>query len=198
MASLPRLLFAIIVAAHQLTAGPLVVDFESFVDGEFLATQLPGYTFSNTIIYTSAVSLNETDFPPRSGGNVASDFGGAITLLLDVPLSALGAYFTYGTAVSLTAFDALNNPVATANSLFTNNIGTGGDPGSTTNEFIQVSFVSGFTSVVIAGNPAGGSFVFDDLTLTDLEGNADVPEPSTAPLTVFVVLAFVIRRLYSL
>jgi hypothetical protein len=60
-----------------------------------------------------------------------------------------------------------------------------GDSGSSPNEFLQVSFASGISSVSITGDPLGGSFVMDDVTYTTTE--APVPEPSS--IILFLTMA---------
>jgi hypothetical protein len=56
-----------------------------------------------------------------------------------------------------------------------------GDPGSSPNEFLSVSFASSISSVTITGDPAGGSFVMDDATLATADTES-VPEPTTFSL----------------
>jgi len=165
-----------------LLADVTTIDFESLSDGDILTNQIPGLTFTNTIVFTAGFSLNEIDFPPHSGVNVVSDNGGPISIAFDTPVLGFAAYFTYVEPLSLAAFNASNAQIAGASSLFSNNTATGGDPGSSPNELLQVSSLAGISSVSIAGDPAGGSFVMDDVTLTTAPSS--VPEPSSLSLTV--------------
>ncbi|MGH9614348.1 MAG: hypothetical protein ACRD4P_14840 [Bryobacteraceae bacterium] len=48
-------------------ADTLVINFEGFSDGDILANQIPGLNFTNVQVATAGISLNEFDFPPRSG-----------------------------------------------------------------------------------------------------------------------------------
>src|SRR5580658_4009339 len=96
------------------------ITFEGFPDSTILTTQYPGLMFSNTIILTAGISLNEFEFPPDSGVNVASDFGGPISISFATPISSFGAYFTYTQPVTIVGFDAFNNPVVFASSQFSN------------------------------------------------------------------------------
>lgn len=119
--------------------------------------------------------LNELEFPPRGGTSVVFDGGAPITITFSTPVHGFGAYLTYLVSVTLTAFDALNNPVGQATSLFTTNLLLSGDPGSTPNEYFQVAFAPGIASVTITGDPTGSSFTLDDATIT----TSGVPEPSS-------------------
>jgi len=154
------------------------VDFEGFSDGAVLSAQVSGLTFSNAIVLTAGTSLNEFEFPPRSGANVASDSGGPISIAFAVPVASVGAWFTYAESLTLTAFDGSDQQVGQANSLFSSNIALSGEAGSSPNELIQIAFAGGISRLVIAGDVAGGSFTIDDLTF------ASVPEPGTLGLVL--------------
>ena len=168
-----------------LKADIITIDFEGFPDGTSLTTQYPGLTFSNATIITAGISLNEFEFPPHSGSNVAFDDGGPISIAFASPILSFGAYFTYSEPLTLAAFDSTSAQVATALSLFSSNLALSGDSGSSPNEFLQVSFASGISSVSITGDPLGGSFVMDDVTYTTTE--APVPEPSS--IILFLTMA---------
>jgi len=184
-------LLLVLFLPGTLLGATMVIDFESFVDGDVLTNQLPGFTFNNTMVLTAGISLNETDFPPDSGTNVAFDSGGPISIVFDTPILGFAGYFTYVQLLTLTAFDSLNAPVGSAFSSFSNNTGTGGDPSSSPNELIQVNFASGISSVLITASPEGGSFVVDDLTLTTAD--ATTPEPATVVLMMTGLAAVAFR-----
>ena len=169
------LLAVVLLFPVFLAAGNITIDFESFADGDVLTNQISGLTFTNTVVMTAGISLNEIDFPPHSGVNVVSDNGGPLGIVFNTPVLDFSAYFTYVEPLTLTAFDAMHTPLGTALSLFSNNTATAGDPGSSPNELLHVGSLSGISSVSIAGDPSGGSFVMDDVTLTT-PGSA-VPEP---------------------
>jgi hypothetical protein len=161
------------------------IDFEGFPDSTILATQYPGLTFSNTIILTSGISLNEFEFPPYSGVNVASDNNGPITIDFSTPITSFSGYFTYLEPLTLAGYNAVDTQVASAVSDYSNNTAClggppcFGDPGSSPNEFIELSFAGGMSSVTITGDPLGGSFTMDDISYT-----SSVPEPSSLPLVI--------------
>lgn len=124
--------------------------------------------------------------------NVASDSGGPITIAFDTPVLSFAAYFTYLQPITLLAFNASNVQVGNAVSKYSNNTGTAGNVGSHPNELLQLIFAGGINSVSITGDPAGGSFVMDDVTLS--------PEPGTLPLTltgICVAALFLRRRFIS-
>jgi hypothetical protein len=170
------------------------IDFEGFADGTILTTQYPGLTFSNAIILTSGISLNEFDFPPHSGVNVASDNNGPITIDFSTPITSFSGYFTYIEPLTLDGFAAADTGVADAASVFSDNDALFGDPGSSPNELIGISDAGGMSSVTITGDPLGGSFTVDDISYT-----ADTPEPEMrwVPLIAFIALASMRKRLLN-
>ncbi len=179
----------IVVFGGHADAAPVTLDFEGFPDSTILATQYPGITFTNAIILTSGISLNEFEFPPHSGVNVVSDNAGPMTIDFSTPITSFGGYFTYLEPLTLNGSNARNKQVASATSLFSNNLAClagppcPGDPGSTPNELIQLTFTGGMSSVTITADPAGGSFTLDDATYTTAS-TISVPEP----ISVFLIL----------
>src|SRR5437870_13433610 len=89
-----------------LVAGPVVLDFEGLPDGTILTNQYSAATFSNAIILTAGISLNEFEFPPRSGVSVVSDNDGPMSILFSSPIMSFGGYFTYAEKLTLAAFNA--------------------------------------------------------------------------------------------
>ena len=182
------------VAAVPLTAGSVTLTFEGFPDSTILTAQYPGVTFTNAIILTAGISLNEFEFPPYSGVNVASDDNGPMSITFASTISSFGAYFTYAEPLTLDAFGATDTLVASAQSAFSNNMALSGDPGSSPNEFIEVSFAGGISSVTITGDPEGWSFAMDNVMYTTT-GNT-VPEPGSIGLLFVGSIALVtIRKL---
>ncbi len=180
----------------------MVLDFEGFPDSTSLTTQYPGITFSNATVISAGITLNEFELPPHSGTNVVFDDGGPMTISFASPVLSFGGFFTYYEPLTLQAFDASNTLVASATSAFSINVGCDpgpsclGDTGSSPNEFLQVGFPSGISSVTITGDPAGTSFVLDDATITTAA--ASVPEPSSIILFLSVLggLALAARKRY--
>ncbi len=169
-------------AVGGASASPVVYDFESLLDGQQVTNQFAGLNFTQTTALQAGISLNETEFPPRSGVAVVFDDGGAITIDFLSPLFSVGAYFNYSDGLSLAVYDSSDNLLFTASSLFGSNLGLSGDAGSSPNEFIVLADASGrIARLTITGNALGGSFTMDDLT-TDT-GTA-VPEPPTVALVL--------------
>ena len=143
-----------------------VVDFEGLYDGEIVTTQYTNLSFQNTLVLTAGLSLNEFELPPVSGTNVVVDDGGQIQINFLTPVSSVGGYFSYSTGLNFLAFDSVGVQIAAVNSAFNSNLNLSGDVGSMPNEFLEVASGGGIASVSIRGNPAGGSFVLDNLTYT--------------------------------
>jgi len=141
--------------------------FEGLADSTNLTTQIPGASFTNAIVVSSGITLNEFESPPHSGSNTASDNTGPITVAFASPLSSFSGYFTYTTGLTMQALGASNNLLTTANSLYSNNEFLSGVSGSHSNELIQVK-AAGIYKVVITGSPQGNSFDLDDATLITL------------------------------
>jgi len=176
-----------------ILAGTIVINFEGLPDSTILTNQYSGVIFSNAIILTAGISLNEFEFPPHSGTNVASDNGGPMSISFLSPVQSFGGYFTYAEPLTLDAFGVGGSLLASATSPFSNNEALSGVPGSSPNEFLLVSSISGISSVTITGDPAGGSFVIDDATYTT--GVTTVtPEPGSLALILSGGLILLIRR----
>jgi len=183
------LTFALCLVLFGQTEGSAatIINFDSLSDSEILTNQFAGLTFSNATALTSGVSLNEFEFPPRSNFNVVTDDGGAIAILFSSPVLSVSGYFTYLSSLTFTAFDSGANQVGQTTSLFGSNLVLSGDPGSSPNELLALSFAGGISSVSISGDPLGGSFVLDDVTVEPLA--TTVPEPNSTLLCISGVLA---------
>lgn len=158
----------------------VTLDFDSLSDLDAVTTQFSGLTFSNTAVLTAGISLNEFEFPPRSGANVVIDDSGAITIVFDAPQVSVGGFFTYLVPLVFTAFDAADLVVGAETSDFGSNLALSGDPGSSPNEFLGVVFAGGIKRITIEGDPAGESFTLDDFTFT--ARITSVPGPATVIL----------------
>lgn len=185
-----RFAWASVFVAAGLVGHPAaaaLIDFEGLADGALVTTQIAGTTFSNALALRSGLSLNEFEFPPHSGVTVVSDDGGAVQIVFDTAVQQVSGFFTYAVPLTLTAFDAGGLAVATANSLFANNLALSGAAGSSANEPITLSFAGSFVRLVVQGDPAGGSFVIDDLDVSL------VPEASTWMLMLSGLLVALMR-----
>jgi hypothetical protein len=199
--SVPALLLLLAAApSTPLTAGTATFDFEGFPDSTILTSQYSSaVTFGDAIILTAGITLNEFEFPPHSGSNVASDNGGPMTISFAPPVQSFRGYFTYSEPLTVRAFNSTNSQVAVATSGFSDNEALSGSAGSSPNELLQVSSAGGIASVTIIGDPAGTSFTLDDATITGLAAPPATPLPPTLPLVSVGLLlagiwAFVARK----
>jgi hypothetical protein len=159
------------------------IDFETLSEGELVTSQFPGVLFSNARVLTAGISLNEFEFPPASGLNVVTDEGGPIILNFLTPVFLFNARFTYSPSLTLTAFDAALNPLASTSSAFNSNLAISGEPVSSPNELLGFAGPAGIAGVVIEGSLSGNSFVMDDLSFTA------VPEAATGILVAATIVA---------
>ncbi len=178
-----RLRRLVLVSAFVFTttsvasASPITLDFEGLTDFEELSNQFPGLLFSNALLLTAGVSLNEFDFPPNSGSNVVMDNGGAITISFAQQVYSLAGYFTYLTPITLTAYDFDDNVIGTVISALSSNDGSSATPSP--NELLAFNSIVGISSISLSGDPLGGSFVLDDLTYDNEPLVGSVPDPGS-------------------
>lgn len=172
---------------RPLVASPITIDFESLNDLESVNSQFAGLTFFGATNVTAGVSLNELDYPPRSGSNVVFDDGGPISISFAADVYSVAGYFTYAAPLTLTAFDAASNVLGSVSSLFASNFVSSGTSGSSPNELMQYQSLIGIASVTIAGDSLGGSFVLDDLTYDNRP--ATVPDPATLAVVLLGALS---------
>src|SRR5207244_4503963 len=98
-------LLLVLASPARLIADPIVIDFEGLQDGTILSNQYSGVTFSNAIILTAGISLNEFEFPPLSGTNVASGISRVI-----ITGDTSGGSFTLDDATYTTGVTAVPEP----------------------------------------------------------------------------------------
>lgn len=176
-------------AALPVRAADVVfIDFESLLQGAPVGSPFAGIAFANAIVLTAGATLNEFEFPPHSGFQLAGDEGAPMRISFDLPVSDFSAFFTYAVPLTLTAYDAGGNLVGSATSRFASNLALSGDPGSVSNERIELTHASGYSSLVIVGAAAGTSFTIDDITLS-----SPIPEPQSVVL-LLAGLAWVAAR----
>jgi hypothetical protein len=187
------LLFSVSIAE----ASSIKLDFEGFPDLTTLTNQYPDLTFSNAVVLSSGLSLNEFEYPPNSGSNVVVDDGSAIKIEFGTPISSFGGYFTYASAVTLKAFGADSVELASITSAFNTNYIDDPDPSSIPNEFLQV-VAFGIKSIIISGDVAGSSFALDDVVYARPTLPPPVPEPGISLLLVVSALAAATRHTHSL
>jgi len=183
---MPRAIIGLLLMYGVLSArADTVLDFESLDDLTSVTTQYAGVIFSNATVFQAVSDLNQLDFPAHSGTNVVVDVGGPMSITFSTAVEGFGGYFTYTEPLTLEAFDASQNLLATVQSGFSTNIGTAGDPGSSPNEFLAINTQSLIAEIVITGDPLGSSFTLDDATITT--SASSVPEPNLfSPLVVML------------
>ena len=169
-----------------------IIDFEGLADSTPIGTTYSalGITFTNALVITAGISLNELEFPPTSGQNAVIDNGGPIQLAFASPVSSFFAYFTYASPLTLTAYDSANDVLTSAVSAFSQNFVSSGNP---PDESISLTYSTGIDHITIAGDPAGGSFVMDDVTFNTSisSGGPSTPEPRTLLLSLIAFSALV-------
>src|ERR1700737_3238179 len=86
-----------VVALPTRVSASAIIDFEGLGPLATLQNQYSssGVTFDHAAIRTQGTTLNEAQFPPHSGKNVAIDFGGAMNVYFQSPVSLFRGYFTY-------------------------------------------------------------------------------------------------------
>lgn len=188
-AMLVTLLMTWLGAIAPAAAGPTVIDFDDLLDGVSVTTQYAGLTFTNTAALTAGVSLNELEFPPRSGLNVISDDGGPIEIAFSSVMTSIVAYLTYTERVTLQVYDG-QSLVGSITSAFAENYLSSGNAPNETLEFVAPG---GFTHAVFAGAPGGYSLTLDDLTFETRVGNS-VPEPSSLMLLAVGLIGLCLRK----
>jgi hypothetical protein len=94
-------------------------------------------------------------------------------MTFDAPILSFGGFFTYQSRITVMALDAENQVLGTVTSTFSTNTALSGEAGSSPNELLTLMSESGISSIVILGNPDGGSFVVDDATFTPLVRASD-------------------------
>jgi hypothetical protein len=184
------MLLALMVTSGSGLSFGTTLDFDAFADSTSVTSQYAGVTFSNAIVLAAGIGLNELEFPPHSGNNVASDFSGPLGIAFNSPQTIISGYFTYAQPLLLTAFDASNNLLGSVSSSRScvSNLAMSGTAGCSPNEFIELAGIESFSSVTITGSRFGGSFTMDDLIFSA------VPEPSSSSMFAVGILIFYVAR----
>lgn len=190
----------VLVALLTLPAAgeALPLDFESVEDvfgtGTVVDTQFAadGVLFSNTLALTAGISLNEFDYPPRSGATAVRDSGGGLTIDFTKAFYGVEAYFTYDVPVTLQAFDASGALLAQAMSAFSSNLAS--NPAASPNERIGLVASVAIARVIVTGDALGDLFVMDDFNAFAAPPTP-APEPSAAVLALLgLAAAWRVRR----
>ena len=147
----------LLLSPALLNAAPVTIDFEGLPDSTIVTNQYPNLTFNNTIILTSGITLNEFEFPPHSGVNVASDNGAPIQITFASPQSTIQAFFTYTRPITIQAFDSTSHLLGSvsSNPACASNMALSGTPGCLPNEPLTIANLGAVSSITITGDPAG-------------------------------------------
>jgi hypothetical protein len=181
-----RAIVSLVLASGVLSIrADTILDFDSLSDLTAVTTQYAGVTFSNAMVLTAGVDLNEIDFPSHSGTNVVVDDGGPISITFSMGVHGFGGYFTYTEPLTIAAFDASQNLLGTVQSVFSNNTTSLGDVGSSPNEFLSITAQGSIAEILITGDPLGFSFTLDDATITT--SVPSLAEPNSFSLLVMVL-----------
>ncbi|KAE8544046.1 hypothetical protein F6453_3550 [Marinobacter nauticus] len=141
------------------------------------------------MVLQAGFTLNEWDFPPRSGTNVVVDNSGAIELLFSNPISKFSAFITYITTLNVNAYNSQNMLLGQLVSLTNDNtFFSGNNP----NEIFSFDIKEGISRILIEGDIDGDSFVMDDISFELADHSTppihDVPEPSTGGLALLSLI----------
>ena len=185
------------LCAAPAAGAPILIDFESLTEFEDPVDQFAalGVTFGGATTFTSGAvggTLNELDFPPLSGFNVILDSSpDGIQVSFANGATSVGAYLTYVTSVSLTAYSGAT-VLGSVSSLFDTNTGSSGNA---PNELLQFSSLAPITHVIFQGSSLGFSFTLDDFSAQTIDSAPPppIPEPGTATL-VALGAAYLIRK----
>ncbi len=163
--SIRALTVSLFLALASPSFGATLLTFDDQADSTIITNQYPAASFSNTIVLTAGITLNEFEFPPRSGRNVISDNGGPVRAVFSVPQSSVEVFVTYNTPVTLRAFDINNNLISSVTSRAgcVSNTALSGTAGCGPNERLSLTSTIGIVSVTITGAAGGNSFTADDL-----------------------------------
>src|SRR5580704_11463446 len=100
----------------ETRADSFTIDFENLSDSTSVGSAYAssGVIFTNALVVTAGISLNEFDFPPNSGSNVVVDNGGPITLTFLTPVSSFSGFFTYALPLTVDGFGSSNQLLVSA------------------------------------------------------------------------------------
>jgi hypothetical protein len=178
MRSLALFLCALFSLAFQMAAAQTQSEgFDSFSDLEKPSSVGLLVFRGGGSVLAAGLSLNEFEFPPRSGSNVLTDLDGPIQLVFLAPVSFFEGFFTYMTPLTIAGYGDDGALTGSSFSAFSNNLALSGELGSSPLESISLSFAAATTRVLLTGDLGGASFTVDDISVR-FAAVSPIPEPS--------------------
>jgi len=184
----------------RASAATITLDFEGVSDSSAANTLYSGLgiTFSGGVVLVSGAfggSLNELEFPPRSGAGVFLNDSNTTTITFATPITSFQGFFTYGGPLTLNFYDGGNNLLTSVLSAYSANLALSGDVGSLPNEELTSAILSNAMRLDILVPNA--DFTLDELSVTTANNTTGIPEPNSASLIVAAAAAATIWRRFA-
>lgn len=173
--------FLFIYLFITVPAQATLITFEGLTDNLSLSNEIPGLTFNGATVQTAGISLNEFDFPPKSGDNVTIAFTNLLEITFADMMDTVSGYFTYADSLTFSIYDTNGGLLASSQSAGVSNLGS--------NELITLSS-QGIALLRINSN---SNFTLDDLSYSN--ASVPVPEPSTILLFAIGIIGLGVSRL---
>jgi hypothetical protein len=182
-----RAIIVLVILRSASNAALVTIDFDGMSDG-LSASGLytsNGVTISSGSIAVSGLfggSLNEMEFPPRSGEGVFLNDSDTTIFTFSTPIQLFDAYLTYNSAVAIHFYESSNNLLTSIFSGFQTNTGLSGEVGSAPNERFFTAGLANASRLEIV--VSGADFTLDDLSFEFVanHGGMEVPEPGSQTL----------------
>lgn len=158
----------VLAAAMASAAQATTLDFEGLAEGALAPNTFAGVTISGGQVLTSGISLNEFEFPPKSGLNVLSNVGSQTSFDFSGFVTSFSAYVTGTGVVSLSLYDGVTllGSAATGGA----NYVSAGTPN------FLLSVPGAHITRALLSTAAGFDYTVDDVSFA---AGAGVPEPAT-------------------
>lgn len=169
--------------AVTLPADATTIGFDDLAARSSVGEQYAGLLFERAQVLEVG-DINEFEFPPRSGRQVAATTGEYIRITFLTLVTDFSVHFTYRAPLYIDIFDRDGHLIGSARSSFDNNTALSGDAGSSPNEQFSTFRRAGIGSVLITDHASARSFVLDDLEASQ----RSLPEPAMLPLLALGLL----------